>query len=96
MWKILIHYCRLDWVILPPLVLAFFALQLDRGNMWVDDIPTEKVTNLELTLSLSGAAFTDLFTFEIGITQDQYNTGNTLMSVGIVLLEVSRLLIWLL
>lgn len=24
---------RLDWIILPPLVLAFFALQLDRGNM---------------------------------------------------------------
>lgn len=25
---------------------------------------------------------------DIGIGQDQYNTGNTLMSVGIVLLEV--------
>lgn len=24
---------RLDWIVLPPLVLAFFALQLDRGNM---------------------------------------------------------------
>lgn len=24
---------RLDFVLLPPLVLAFFALQLDRGNM---------------------------------------------------------------
>lgn len=36
----------------------------------------------------SGAAYTDGFTVEIGIGQDQYNTGNTLMSVGIVLLEV--------
>lgn len=38
----------------------------------------------------SGAAYTDGFTLEIGIGQDQYNTGNTLMSVGIVLLEVSQ------
>ncbi|KAJ4391241.1 hypothetical protein N0V93_004858 [Gnomoniopsis smithogilvyi] len=59
---------KLDWIILPPLVLAFFALQLDRGNI--------------------GAAYTDGFTLEIGIGQDEYNTGNTLMSVGIVLLEV--------
>lgn len=39
---------------------------------------------------ISGAAYTDGFTVEIGIGQDQYNTGNTLMSVGIVLLEVSQ------
>lgn len=36
----------------------------------------------------SGSAYTDLFTFDVGITQNQYNTGNTLMSVGIVILEI--------
>lgn len=41
-------------------------------------------------MKISGAAYTDGFTLEIGIGQDQYNTGNTLMSVGIVLLEVSQ------
>lgn len=38
----------------------------------------------------SGSALTDGFTLDVGITQNQYNTGNTLMSVGIVILEVSR------
>lgn len=44
---------------------------------------------------ISGAAYTDGFTVEIGIGQDQYNTGNTLMSVGVVLLEVSQVFLGL-
>lgn len=49
-----------------------------------------EATKQALTLDQrSGSALTDGFTFDIGITQNQYNTGNTLMSVGIVILEVS-------
>lgn len=47
------------------------------------------LTLLPTDMTNSGAAYTDGFTVEIGIGQDEYNTGNTLMSVGIVLLEVS-------
>ncbi|KAF3769457.1 putative MFS transporter [Cryphonectria parasitica EP155] len=64
---------KLDWIILPPLVFAFLALQLDRGNI--------------------GAAYTDGFAFDVGITQDQYNTGNTLFSVGTVVLQIPSNLI---
>ncbi|KUI65292.1 hypothetical protein VM1G_00787 [Cytospora mali] len=64
---------RLDFIVLPPLVLALFALQLDRGNI--------------------GNALTDFFTFDIGITQNQYNTGQLLLSLGIVLLEIPSNLI---
>lgn len=46
-----------------------------------------------LTGTNSGSAYTDFFTFDVGITQNQYNTGNTLMSVGIVILEIPSNLI---
>ncbi|KAK4245072.1 hypothetical protein C7999DRAFT_16732 [Corynascus novoguineensis] len=59
---------RLDMLIMPLLILGFFALQLDRGNI--------------------GNALTDNFFQDVGITQFQFNTGQQLLSAGIVLLEI--------
>ncbi|ROV89499.1 hypothetical protein VSDG_08513 [Cytospora chrysosperma] len=64
---------RLDLIVMPPLVLALFALQLDRGNI--------------------GNALTDFFTFNVGISLNQYNTGQLLLSLGIVVLEIPSNLI---
>ncbi|KAM0343595.1 hypothetical protein ACHAPU_008346 [Fusarium lateritium] len=59
---------KLDFTIMPLLVLGFFALQLDRGNI--------------------GNALTDFFLADVGITQNQFNVGQQLLSAGIVLLEI--------
>jgi hypothetical protein len=59
---------KIDSIVMPLLMLAFFALQLDRGNI--------------------GNALTDFFFRDVGITQNQFNVGQQLLSLGIVLLEV--------
>lgn len=59
---------KLDRVVMPLLMLGFFALQLDRGNI--------------------GNALTDFFFDDVGITQNQFNVGQQLLSLGIVLLEI--------
>jgi hypothetical protein len=37
---------------------------------------------------ISGNALTDFFLQDVGITQNQYNVGQQLLSLGIVVLEV--------
>ncbi|TEA15264.1 putative transporter [Colletotrichum sidae] len=59
---------KVDVLIMPLLILAFFALQIDRGNM--------------------GNALTDNFLKDVGITQNQFNVGQQLLSAGIVILEI--------
>ncbi|KAK0751655.1 alternative sulfate transporter [Schizothecium vesticola] len=59
---------RLDLLVMPLLILGFFFLQLDRGNI--------------------GNALTDFFLQDVGITQNQFNVGQQLLSLGIVLLEI--------
>ncbi|KAJ0320057.1 hypothetical protein COL5a_009967 [Colletotrichum fioriniae] len=59
---------KVDLIIMPLLILAFFALQLDRGNI--------------------GNALTDYFLRDVGITQNQFNVGQQLLSAGIVILEI--------
>ncbi|KAH7123254.1 major facilitator superfamily domain-containing protein [Dactylonectria estremocensis] len=59
---------KVDLLVMPLLILGFFALQLDRGNI--------------------GNALTDNFFVEVGITQNQYNVGQQLLSLGIILLEI--------
>lgn len=59
---------KLDRVVMPLLMLGFFALQLDRGNI--------------------GNALTDFFFRDVGISQNQFNVGQQLLSLGIVLLEI--------
>ncbi|CAJ2504093.1 Uu.00g114870.m01.CDS01 [Anthostomella pinea] len=59
---------KLDFILLPILGLAFFALQMDRGN----------ISN----------ALTSTITQDLGVTTDQINVGNSLLSTGIVLLEI--------
>ncbi|KAI9147230.1 alternative sulfate transporter [Paramyrothecium foliicola] len=59
---------KVDLVIMPLLILGFFVLQLDRGNI--------------------GNALTDGFFKDVGITQNQFNTGQQLLSLGIILLEI--------
>jgi hypothetical protein len=44
---------------------------------------------MSLTLLCSGNALTDDFFVDVGITQTQFNVGQQLLSLGIVLLEVS-------
>lgn len=58
----------MDFILLPILGLAFFALQLDRGN----------ISN----------ALTSTITEDLGVTTNQINVGNSLLSMGIVLLEI--------
>lgn len=57
-----------DLLLMPLLIMGFFVLQLDRGNI--------------------GNALTDFFMQDVGITQNQFNIGQQLLSLGIVLLEV--------
>ncbi|KAI1137511.1 MFS general substrate transporter [Hypoxylon sp. FL0543] len=59
---------KLDFILLPILGLAFFALQMDRGN----------ISN----------ALTSTITKDLGIDTNQINVGNSLLSAGIVLLEI--------
>ncbi|CAK7221697.1 hypothetical protein SEUCBS140593_004654 [Sporothrix eucalyptigena] len=59
---------KLDFIVMALLTLAFFALQIDRGNI--------------------GNALTDNFLVDVGITQYQFNVGQQLLSLGIVLLEI--------
>ncbi|KAL0931547.1 alternative sulfate transporter [Colletotrichum truncatum] len=60
---------KVDFLIMPLLILAFFALQLDRGNI--------------------GNALTDYFLRDVGISQNQFNVGQQLLSAGIVILETN-------
>jgi MFS family permease len=59
---------KLDLIIMPILLLGFFCLQLDRGNM--------------------ANAITDDFMEDVGIDQDQFNVGQQMLSLGIVLTEI--------
>ncbi|KAI1658751.1 MFS general substrate transporter [Daldinia decipiens] len=59
---------KLDFILLPILGLAFFALQIDRGN----------ISN----------ALTSTITQDLGIDTNQINVGGSLLSAGIVLLEI--------
>ncbi|KAL2683291.1 hypothetical protein Neosp_007761 [[Neocosmospora] mangrovei] len=64
---------RIDFAVMPLLIIGFFVLQLDRSNI--------------------GNAMTDNFMPEVGINQFQYNVGNQLMYLGIVLFEIPSNLI---
>ncbi|KAI0124274.1 major facilitator superfamily domain-containing protein [Xylariales sp. AK1849] len=59
---------KLDFILLPTLGLAFFALQMDRGN----------ISN----------ALTSTITTDLGIDTNQINAGSSLLSAGIVILEI--------
>lgn len=59
---------RVDFILLPILGLAFFALQCDRGNI--------------------ANALTDTITQDLHVTTNQINVGNSLLSAGIVVLEI--------
>ncbi|KAK5166080.1 uncharacterized protein LTR77_008341 [Saxophila tyrrhenica] len=59
---------KLDFLVMPLLIVAFFALQLDRGNI--------------------GNALTDYFLDDVGITQSQFNDGQELLALGIVIWEI--------
>ncbi|KAK3363129.1 alternative sulfate transporter [Lasiosphaeria hispida] len=74
---------RLDLLVMPLLVLGFFALQLDRGN-----IATVSIGLTNGFRPFSGNAMTDFFLRDVGITQNQFNIGQLLLSLGIVLLEI--------
>jgi hypothetical protein len=43
----------------------------------------------DIDFETSGNALTDFFTFDIGISLNQFNIGQLLLSLGIVILEVS-------
>jgi hypothetical protein len=81
---------KLDMLVMSLLTLASFALQLDRGNMSAPKQDHEGAGIGELT-ARSGNTLTDYFLKDVGITQSQYNVGQQMLSLGIVLLEVSRI-----
>ncbi|ROT35139.1 alternative sulfate transporter [Sodiomyces alkalinus F11] len=55
---------KVGLVVIPLLIMGFFVLQMDRGNI--------------------GNALTDFFFRDVGITQNQFNIGQNLMSLGII------------
>ncbi|KAH8175627.1 major facilitator superfamily protein [Sarocladium implicatum] len=59
---------KLDLILMPILLLGFFCLQLDRGNI--------------------ANAITDGFRDDVGISQHQFNVGQQMLSLGIVLTEI--------
>ncbi|KAF4483378.1 nicotinamide mononucleotide permease [Fusarium agapanthi] len=59
---------KIDFTILPMLMLDLFALQLDRGNV--------------------GYAMTTSFTDDLGINNNNVNTGNLLMFAAVVIFEI--------
>ncbi|KLJ11948.1 hypothetical protein EMPG_09637 [Blastomyces silverae] len=59
---------KIDWAVLPTLILAFMVLQLDRANI--------------------GNALTDFFFRDVGITQNQFNTGQLLLPLAIIVVEI--------
>jgi hypothetical protein len=59
---------RIDFTLLPILGLAFFALQMDRGNI--------------------ANALTSTITKDLHIDTNQINSGTSVLSAGIVLLEI--------
>ncbi|KAM3073571.1 hypothetical protein ACMFMF_006776 [Clarireedia jacksonii] len=59
---------KIDFILLPILGLAFFALQMDRGN----------ISN----------ALTSTITEDLHVTTNQINAGTSVLSAGIVLLEI--------
>ncbi|CCD48822.1 hypothetical protein ACHAPF_004207 [Botrytis cinerea] len=59
---------KIDFILLPILGLAFFALQLDRGNI--------------------ANALTSTITTDLGVTTNQINAGSSILSAGIVVLEI--------
>ncbi|RKK72136.1 hypothetical protein BFJ69_g10399 [Fusarium oxysporum] len=59
---------KIDFTILPMLMLGLFSLQLDRGNV--------------------GYAMTTSFTEDLGINNDNVNTGNQLMLSAVVIFEI--------
>ncbi|RVX76116.1 hypothetical protein B0A52_00473 [Exophiala mesophila] len=59
---------KVDFIIMPLLILTFFTLQLNRGNI--------------------GSALTNNFFQDVGITQNEFNIGQQLLSAGIVVFEI--------
>ncbi|ORY57979.1 major facilitator superfamily domain-containing protein [Leucosporidium creatinivorum] len=59
---------KLDFLVMPLLMLGFFVFQLERGN----------ISN----------AITSTFFVDVGIDQNQFNTGQGVLYLGIVLLEI--------
>ncbi|GAA6055296.1 hypothetical protein JCM3770_004825 [Rhodotorula araucariae] len=59
---------KLDFILMPLLMLGFFIFQIERGN----------ISN----------ALTSTLLKDVGIDQDQFNTGQGLLYLGIVLLEI--------
>lgn len=76
---------KLDRLVMPLLIIAFFALQLDRG---MDSVSEEATAVIDLSTGNIGNALTDFFLRDVAITQGQFNTGQQLIALGIVLWEI--------
>ena len=79
---------KIDCLVMPLLISAFFALQLDRGTSSMFKILDVLYSVLINTLGNIGNALTDNFMEDVGITQGQFNVGQQLLSLGIVLWEI--------
>ncbi len=80
---------KIDCLVMPLLILAFFALQLDRGMVDVDLSAYRSLT----TPGNIGNALTDFFMEDVGITQNQFNVGQQLLSLGIVIWEIPMMMV---
>lgn len=72
-------YWKLNLTVLPLLFLGFYVFQLERGN--ISNALTDGWVLRQTTTDIS-------FLARIGISQDQFNNGQSLLYIGIILLEV--------
>ncbi len=80
---------KLDLLVMPLLIIAFFALQLDRGKSFPKcQLEGRQADLWYCGIGNIGNALTDFFLDDVGITQGQFNDGNELLALGIVLWEI--------
>ena len=79
---------RLDLIIMPILTLGFFCLRKCKDPPRANITGQLLTTNAELDRGNMANAITDKFMEDVGINQDQFNVGQQMLSLGIVLFEI--------
>lgn len=78
--------CRLDCIVMPILTLGFFCLRKSNSTYLVSTYSNH--CNTELDRGNIANAITDNFMKDVGVDQNQFNVGQQMLSLGIVLFEI--------
>lgn len=79
---------KLDLVVMPMLFLGFYVFQVSPAQLCARTFRSWSDFDLQLERGNISNALTDNFLVDVGITQDQFNTGQALLYLGIILLEI--------